>query len=347
VGVSSHRISPLWRLVVKKGKCLIHLGGEEQLPKFYCVHSIGGEITSLYPLARMLGTNSFGIQVPKENMTTEFAASIPAIAAHYVDVMTQFQPEGPFMLGGWSVGAVIALEMARQLVAHGREVSLLAVLDGFLYNTQADTNWWSPIYYVKLLSNLPRWIADDLIGEWNARLLLQRLFRRLGSAGRSIVVAFTNTVPVPLVEGPGTAGWSKEQIDFARALYAAAQNYVPQPYDGAVLVYAAKTRPLFPLVDIRPGWKKIAPRAKFFVAEGTHVTMFHPTRISSLANHLREQLEKPANARVAASPGRLPAFRSPTRAGRPLAAASPRNDRIQPADSALAESAVWQSQSER
>ncbi|HXF13598.1 MAG TPA: porin, partial [Terriglobales bacterium] len=74
-----------------------------------------------------------------------------------------FQPEGPYLLGGWSVGSTIALEMARQLQIADREVELLVALDGAPFNTNSGTSRWNPLYYWKLLRNLPLWVADDLM----------------------------------------------------------------------------------------------------------------------------------------------------------------------------------------
>jgi thioesterase domain-containing protein len=45
------------------------------------------------------------------------------------------------VLGGHSTGAIIALEMAQQLLARGREVSLLIILDGVLFNTGAEISY--------------------------------------------------------------------------------------------------------------------------------------------------------------------------------------------------------------
>ena len=285
--------SPMWRLVLKKGRCLVFLGGSREGTPFYCVHSIGGEVGSLSVLARLLPKDVcvYGIQVPKHDLTPAFAASVTAMASHYSDILMEFQPHGPFMLGGWSVGGVIALEMAHQLRAQGRTVSLLVALDAPVYNTKADTKPWNPAYYAKLLCNMPRWIGEDLVGNWDPALLLQRLFRRLAKAGRSIRASVTNAMPVPLVEGPGTDGWSEDQLRFARALYVAVQDYVPQPYPGRVVVYAARTRPLFPLVEIKPGWRRIAPHAEFVDLAGTHATLLQPPRVDAMAAHLCGRLK--------------------------------------------------------
>src|SRR5581483_1594710 len=51
------------------------------------------------------------------------------IAAAYVEELTALRPQGPFLVGGYSVGAVVALELALQLTARGHEVPLLVVFD--------------------------------------------------------------------------------------------------------------------------------------------------------------------------------------------------------------------------
>lgn len=61
--------------------------------------------------------------------------SIEALAAAHVATLLHAQPAGPLTLGGWSFGAVVAHETARQLALRGREVDLLLALDGYLPDT--------------------------------------------------------------------------------------------------------------------------------------------------------------------------------------------------------------------
>jgi thioesterase domain-containing protein len=51
------------------------------------------------------------------------------MAAHYLIAMRKVQPKGPYLLGGYSAGGIIALEVAQQLKQQGEEVALLAVID--------------------------------------------------------------------------------------------------------------------------------------------------------------------------------------------------------------------------
>ncbi|MEV6309486.1 beta-ketoacyl synthase N-terminal-like domain-containing protein [Streptomyces sp. NPDC051840] len=70
--------------------------------------------------------------------------TVQAIAADHVTAVLRTQPEGPCTLGGWSFGAVVAHETARQLTRLGRRVDLLVCLDGFVPDTGGHPVAFSP-----------------------------------------------------------------------------------------------------------------------------------------------------------------------------------------------------------
>jgi hypothetical protein len=57
--------------------------------------------------------------------------------------------------------------MSQQLTARGREVSLLVVFDGGLLNTGAEISFLNPLYWLRLLCYLPRWINDVLVVKYS------------------------------------------------------------------------------------------------------------------------------------------------------------------------------------
>ncbi|MFF0478068.1 type I polyketide synthase [Streptomyces sp. NPDC004284] len=61
---------------------------------------------------------------------------IRALAAAHARTLLSVQPEGPYTLGGWSFGAVVAHETARLLIRQGRTVDLLFGLDGYVPDTR-------------------------------------------------------------------------------------------------------------------------------------------------------------------------------------------------------------------
>ena len=285
--------SSLWRLVAKNAKTILLLGGKGEGTPLYCVHSISGEVTSFRLMAQKVGTDRrvYGIQAPMAMMSAEFARTVPELARHYVQALTAFQPEGPLMLGGWSVGGPIALEMAQQLKARGRTVALLMVVDGILYNSGAELTLWNPLYYGKLAANLPRWIADNVMSGWGFSGIYARIKRELKlnlaaiqgqkAVRGSVVDAFMDTSKLPV-----------EQAAFARALFAATQDYVPDFYDGRVLVFAAKTHPLFHLHQVDVAWRKIARFSDTVYMKATHLSMLRAPQVYDLSAHLRAYIEK-------------------------------------------------------
>src|SRR2546426_110717 len=55
--------------------------------------------------------------------------TIETMAAAHIKSMRAVQPEGPYLLGGWCNGGLVAYEMARQLHAVGQAVDLLVLMD--------------------------------------------------------------------------------------------------------------------------------------------------------------------------------------------------------------------------
>ena len=108
-------------------------GEDEPSAALYLVHGITGTAGSEYiDLARRLARTArvYGIQAPPKRLNDDaFGASIQCLAEFYAEALARFQPEGRFLLGGWSAGAILALAISQALRARGREVALLVALD--------------------------------------------------------------------------------------------------------------------------------------------------------------------------------------------------------------------------
>jgi amino acid adenylation domain-containing protein len=100
-------------------------------PPFYCVHPLDGEVLRYAALARHLGQEQpfYGLRAPSLENAAEPLTDITAIAARYVEALVQSGVGGPYYLGGFSFGGLVAFEVARQLEDRGQRVALLALLD--------------------------------------------------------------------------------------------------------------------------------------------------------------------------------------------------------------------------
>ncbi|SDI37591.1 Thioesterase domain-containing protein, partial [Rhodococcus triatomae] len=104
----------------------------EEAPLF-CVHPFLGLAWSYAGLGHELRSSRplYGLQSPV--LTGEAApASIAEYAARYIREIRAIQPHGPYHLAGWSLGGVIAHEMAVQFQEVGEDVAILGILDSYV-----------------------------------------------------------------------------------------------------------------------------------------------------------------------------------------------------------------------
>ncbi len=104
---------------------------ENSGPKMTFVHTGNTGSESYYRLAdRIRDKVSFSVIEPFNLYHIEQATyGIPVIAKRYVEILKRHQPEGPYILGGWCYGGMVAHEMACQLQKAGEEVKYLFMLD--------------------------------------------------------------------------------------------------------------------------------------------------------------------------------------------------------------------------
>ncbi|WNV87077.1 alpha/beta fold hydrolase [Umezawaea sp. Da 62-37] len=106
----------------------LNAGGD--LPPLFCVHAVSGSAYSYAGLARALGDRPvLGFEAPGFDNDRTPVPSLTALAEEYVGILREFRPEGPYLLFGWSLGGLVAFEMAKRLVEAGAEVGLLFIVD--------------------------------------------------------------------------------------------------------------------------------------------------------------------------------------------------------------------------
>lgn len=107
-------------------------GESEGSPRLFMVHAIGGTVHSYAPLAALLADDFKvnGIQAAGLAPDSAPAVSLDAMAAAYLAAIRSGQPEGgPYRIAGWSMGGLVAYELARRLEEDGEKVSALILLN--------------------------------------------------------------------------------------------------------------------------------------------------------------------------------------------------------------------------
>ena len=111
---------------------LVEIQPEGSQPPIFCVHGGGGTILLLASLAPRFGADQpvYGLQARGLYGKVAPLRTIEEMAAHYLSEMRQVHPGGPWRVSGYCFGAIVAFEIAQQLVAQGETVELLAMFNG-------------------------------------------------------------------------------------------------------------------------------------------------------------------------------------------------------------------------
>ncbi len=112
---------------------LIPLQPEGPARPFFCVHPSGGNVICYAGIARIFGEKGWPfLGLEARGMLSEDLpplTTVEEMAALYVAAIREVQPQGPYLLGGWSSGGILAFEMARQLRRAGQVVEKVLMID--------------------------------------------------------------------------------------------------------------------------------------------------------------------------------------------------------------------------
>jgi len=246
--------------------------------------TVGGEGRAWADLAAALGPDQpfFGLQeFGLAEGQTPFGRIEP-MAELYVRVMKDVQPEGPYLVAGWSFGGLAAYEMAQQLRALGDEVSLLAMFDTYAPEALSDD--------LKNLDEVQRLIS--LFGD-DVELSEDHL-RSLGTEAR-VQYIVAKAKDVDLLPPDFTIAEARRLIDMFSMNTEAVHAYEPKPYPGTVTLFFAKekTDAIAEVTSDEPthGWSALAGGVTVHDAEGNHHTMMRKPHVTSLGARLRAVVE--------------------------------------------------------
>jgi thioesterase domain-containing protein len=224
---------------------LVPISRQGERTPFFCVHGAGGNVLNLRDLARHLSHERpfYGFQARGLDGRSKPHQTIEAMAAEYLGELRSIQPKGPYFLGGYCGGGLVAYEMAQRLQAAGEEITFLGLIDllgpGVRLKESRAQRWTRVIreedrhgVAVKLKAKAARDFAF-----WSAQY---RLWLR---------TTFGRTVPHELREF-----WLIQEYRLAQ------RRYVVKPYDGRLAVFRARDGSYDLLEDPGPemGWSGFA-----------------------------------------------------------------------------------------
>lgn len=98
--------------------------------KFFLLPDGSGSATSYISIPNISPDMAvYGLNCPFMKEPTKFTCGIENISAVYLAEIRRRQPKGPYIIGGWSAGGVIAYEVGKQIVASSEKLERLVLID--------------------------------------------------------------------------------------------------------------------------------------------------------------------------------------------------------------------------
>lgn len=251
---------------------------------FFCVHPSGGNVLCYADLANLIGSEQpfYGIQSMGLDGPGLPLTRVEDMASRYISAMQEAQPEPPYLLGGWSMGAIVAYEMARQLTESGREVALLALLDMWVITEAEKVEIDGALMLVSIfgpylplsLEGLRRLDPDEQL------IHVLHLARKDGLVGPDV-----------------GSEQARRIIDTFVINDRAASQYVPKPYPGRLTLFRATGPRMYGNVshneDADPtlGWGRLAAGGvDVRLVPGSHDDLIARPHVEGLARELKDCL---------------------------------------------------------
>lgn len=264
-------------------------------PPFFCVHTGSGEVLCYEPWARYLDADQpfYGVQDHFAYKDGDPEISIEEMASIYVDAVRATQPVGPYLLGGWSFGGLVAFEMARQLVELGQDVPLLVLVDAgspaFLKQIiEAD----DAVLLTILANQLTRYSMKDE----ELRPLTEAL-RKLDTNEqlKYVIDYFIERDRVGANLDMGYAfDFLKRHLRVFRTRIQVTRRYDPPVYSGHITVFRGSEEP--PEVrglDSTKGWNQLSTQpVEVHIVPGNHETMGLEPNVKLLSARLQACIDE-------------------------------------------------------
>ncbi|KAF3884862.1 MULTISPECIES: amino acid adenylation domain-containing protein [Nostocales] len=264
--------------------CLVPIQPKGSKPPLFCIHPLGGEILCYHLLARHLGLERpfYGIQPQGIDGKLPFLTKVEDMAALYIREIQSVQPKGPYFLSGYSLGGIIAYEMAQQLYLQGEEIGMLAILDTCLpgYSSRLPFLQRILVHFTNLLEQGPAYLWQKFDGwtEWTQHNITNKYLEHL-------------RISEPLPE-------NDLHVALMDANVQAVKNYTFKKYLGQMTLlrtsdkHRDKEKGVGMQYDPQFGWGDVVTgEIDVHLVPGSHLTLFEEPHVKVLAEKLKHCLE--------------------------------------------------------
>jgi thioesterase domain-containing protein/acyl carrier protein len=253
-------------------------GSADRAP-LYVVHPVGGSILCYSDLARSIHQKQPFYAVQALSQETSSDSTIEEIASSYLGLINKRDRQGRYALGGWSFGALVALEMAQQASAAGDQPAMLYLFDPPAPHELRGNTWTND----ELVTNF----VLTLVADFNGGKLpdLEKLEIELDPEDRSLKAQLRKATEFRLLPEISAIDAHARYFHIFRRNMHAARIYQPQNYSGRTML-------VLPEMRRSEIWEQWLPADTRIVRlAGNHFTMIRGSNAGEVAELIESGMD--------------------------------------------------------
>jgi thioesterase domain-containing protein len=266
--------------------------GRKGICPLFCIPGAGANVSSFVGLAAVLDGDLpiYGLQPQGWDGVLPPYTDIAAMARSYVQAIYKEFPQGPYQLMGHSFGGWVAFEMAKQLIADGKQVATLIVVDSRApFDVTQERKFYTRIEIMLKLAG----IYEDISGrsitlaesdlapishEQQIKLLLDRLVEANILPRNTTIHALRGIVQV--YEANMNTHYQPQDIYRGSLHFVAAEEVTP------------RIRADIGNTELFDKWRRFAPNSVLLETPGNHFSLLKSPHVMHLAKLLQPLLDR-------------------------------------------------------
>lgn len=282
--------------------------GKYDQPPLFIVSGLSGMALELFPMGRAINHAGpiYAIQRRGFSGDERLYDTVDEMVDHYLEVIREIQPHGPYLLSGYSIGGYAAIEMARKLEAAGEPVPFVGLIDSHPFEAYWPFHIWLSFMLRHATRTIGRGVRTGFTrgnrtprvpGKGDPSGLRNAAYRRDSAASVGRIRQFLRRFTIRFSD-PRSPGYATRFSYYTRGLPTSIQRvtdngfilvgeYRPSAYDRKMFFFKSELGDEAQCNPVKV-WSKYFPHLDVRVTPGNHRSMLHGSNARVLAGEISE-----------------------------------------------------------
>jgi thioesterase domain-containing protein len=264
------------------GATIVAVEAQGEKPPFFCISPTVIDVMTYIELSKHMGKDQpfYALYSPILGQWRTGANQRKAIALQFIEKIREISPQGPYLIGGYSAGGIVALEVAQEMERMSLDVALLVLFDTFGPTPPKRLPWVTPWLFnlLLLVRRVESYLWKFWILDWKDKLDYLRISKvRSWISDRYLEVGKMD---------------ERELLEETHH-FLEDSTYAPESYDGNVLLIRANKGLLGVEYDPKLGWgETFTGNFEICTVPGDHEAILFGPRSQHVAEQLKNYFDK-------------------------------------------------------